>query len=131
MTRNSSIARPLLTLAVTLVSIPLAAKEPVVVTGERGRLVYQDRVDFADLDLRERQARTVLVRRVMTAAWSVCIAAEGRRSAEMALGGADGNCPNSTYRAAQPQIRVAIERAKSGQPQLATALVISGPARTH
>jgi UrcA family protein len=128
MIRTSTIARPLLALVAALVSIPLAAKEPMVVTGERGHPVYQQRVDFADLDLRESQARSVLVRRVKAAAWAVCIAAEGRQSAEWALRDPDGNCPNSTYQAARPQIRAAIDRDNAGQPHQATSLVVSASA---
>ena len=49
MTKTSTIARPLFALAAALVAAPLAAQEPLTVTGQP---VVQERVSFADLDLR-------------------------------------------------------------------------------
>jgi UrcA family protein len=127
MIRTANIAGPLLTFAAAFATAPLAAREPVVVTAQPAPTVYQQQVNFADLNLRETHARMVLDRRVMSAAWSVCIAAEGLERATFALGDAGNNCPNSTYHAARPQIRAAIDRAKSGQPAMATNMVISAP----
>lgn len=121
---NAHIARSLLALVAALVSAPLAARDPVVVTGQSAQPLYQAQVDFADLDLSQSRARQTLHRRVMSAAWAVCVAAEGK-SAALALGGSEGNCPNSTYRAARPQITAAIRRATSGQPHTATAMVVA------
>jgi UrcA family protein len=131
MTRKTIVARSLLTLGTAIVATPLAAREPVVVTAQPASPVYQQEVNFADLDLRQSGARQTLFQRVMDAAWSVCIEAEGKRSAELAVGDAERNCPNSTYRAARPQITAAIRHANSGLPQTATAVVIAapGPAR--
>jgi UrcA family protein len=131
MTKNTIIARSLLTLAAALATAPLAAGEPVVVTAQPTPSVHQQRVDFADLDLRRSKARQTLFRRVMDAAQSVCIAAEGKRSAVLAFGDSQGNCPNSTYRAARPQIMAAIHRANSGLPHTAAAVVIAAPARAR
>ena len=125
MTRNSTIARPLLVLAAALASSPLAANEPLSVTAQP---VHRQEVDFADLDLRQSNARQTLFRRVMDASWAICIAAEGRRSAGLAFGDPAGNCPNSTYRAARTQIMAAIRRANAGQSHPATAVVVTSPA---
>ena len=130
MTTNSTIARPLLILAAALVSTPLAA-EPVVVTGERGQPVYQERVDFADLDLRQSGARQTLFRRLMRASTEVCIQAEGEINMNKVMGGAQNTCPNRTYRVARPHIMAAIRRATSGQPHQATALTVAAPARAR
>jgi UrcA family protein len=124
MTRNSTIARPLFALAAALACAPLAAKEPVVVTGQP---VYQERVDFADLDLRQSRARQTLFRRVMRASTEVCIRFEGKINIDKVMGGARNTCPNRTYRVARPQIMAAIRRANSGQPQPALALVVAAP----
>jgi UrcA family protein len=128
MTRTSIIAGPLFTFAVAIVTAPLAAREPVVVTAQPAPAVYRQEVNFADLDLRQSRARLTLLQRVMDAAWSVCIEAEGKRKAESAFGDSEGNCPNSTYRAARPQIMAAISRANSGLPHTAIAVAIAAPA---
>ena len=122
MIRTSIITRPLFALTAVILAAPLAAERPLTVTGEP---MVQESVSFADLDLREVPARMALVRRVKNAAWAVCIAAEGRQRAGLAFGDPAGNCPNSTLRAARPQIRAAIDRARSGQPAIATNLVVS------
>lgn len=120
--------RPLLMLGLALAATPLAAKDPLIV---KAQPLHQQRVSFADLDLREMRARMVLNRRVMDAAWAVCIAAEGLTSASRALGSSQNNCPNSTYDAARPQIAAAIRRAKAGQVPLAAAFVVSVPTATR
>lgn len=128
MIKNTQIARPLLALAAALVSIPLAAQETVIVSGKP---VFQERVNFADLDLRQTKARLALARRVMHAAWTVCIAAEGEHSAGFALGDSADNCPNSTYDAARPQMTAAFRRAERGEQPTTTALIIAAPASTR
>lgn len=128
MITTSSLARPLIALAAVLAATSVSAKEPVVVTGHQALPGHQAQVDFADLNLRRSKARQVLFRRAMDAAWAVCIAAEGRRGARLAYGDPSGNCPNSTYRAARPQIMAAIRRAQSGAPHPSTALIIAAPA---
>jgi UrcA family protein len=128
MTKNTTIARSLLTLAAALVTVPLAAREPVVVNAKPASSAYQQEINFADLDLRQSRARVILFQRVMDAAWSVCIEAEGLYGATTAVGDSSGNCPNSTYSAARPQITAAIRRAKSGLPHTAMSLVVAAPA---
>ena len=72
MIKASSIARPLCALAAALIAAPLAAQEPTVVTGER-QPVYQERVSYADLDLRHGSARQTLKVRVYRAADRLCV----------------------------------------------------------
>ena len=131
MTKNSAIARPLLAVAAALVSTQLAAKEPMVVTGQHRQPVYQEQVEFADLDLRQSRARQALFSRVMQASTNVCIQTEGQINMNRVLGSPQNTCPNRTYKAARPQILAAIRRARTGQPHPATALIISGPARVR
>jgi UrcA family protein len=121
------IARPLLALAAALVAAPLAAREPVIVTGKPGQPLYQERVDFSDLDLRQSQARQTLFRRVMRASTDVCIRHEGRINIDKVMGGPRNTCPNRTYRVARPQVMAAIRRATSGQPTT-TAMIVTAPA---
>lgn len=128
MIKTPTITRPLLALAAAIVSVPLAAKEPVLVTGQQGEPFYQEQVSFADLDLRQSRARQLLSRRVMQASTNVCIQAEGRMNMNRVMGGPENTCPNRTYRAVRPQITAAIRRATSSQPHPATALVVAAPA---
>ena len=57
MTKTSTIARPLLALVAALVAAPLAAEEPMTVTGQP---ILQEVVSFADLDLRHWSAQRSL-----------------------------------------------------------------------
>ena len=131
MTTISHIGRPLLVLAAAFVAAPLIADEPMTVTGQQ---FYQERVSFADLDLRSGWAQQTLRRRVDNASERVCRDAYGPfTDTDFVPSGrinAGMTCASLTYRDARPQIRVAIARAKAGL-QLATSLVVSGPARTR
>lgn len=128
MTMNCTFARSLFALAAASTTVPLAAKEPVVVTGEP---VYQQRVDFADLDLRRSQGRQTLFRRVMRASTDVCIRYEGRINLDKVMGGEQNTCPSRTYRVARPQIMAAIRRAERGEALAATALTVAAPANAR
>jgi UrcA family protein len=124
MTRTSIIARPLCTFAAALVAVPLAAQESVTVTGQP---VLQERVSYADLDLRGGSARQTLKVRVYRAADRLCALADGPfPNNQFGLGSAP-TCAELTYADAQPQIRAAIDRANSRQPEMATNLVVSTP----
>lgn len=127
---NSIVARPLFVLAAALLAAPLAAQEPTVVEG-RKHPDYRERVSIADLDLRQRSAQRVLKTRVSRASERVCNQAEGPFPNNRFGLGSSLTCADQTYNNVKPQIAAAIARAKSGQPQLATALVIPGPARTR
>ena len=97
-----------------------------------GQPVYQERVSFADLDLRNSGDRQKLKGRVHRASDRVCIAAEGpipRYSPSWGRNGVE-TCSDLAYDAAHPQIAAAIDRARSGR-QLATALIITGPANAR
>ena len=69
MNKTYTIARPLFALAAALVAAPLAAEEPMTVTGQP---VHQEVVSYADLDLRQRSAQQTLRSRVHRAAEKVC-----------------------------------------------------------
>ena len=131
MTTISHIGRPLLALAAALVAAKLVADEQLTVTGQP---LYQERVSFADLDLRNSSAQQTLRRRVDNASERVCRDAYGPfTDTDFVPSGsinAGMTCASMTYDDARPQIRVAIARAKAGL-QLATSLVVSGPARTR
>jgi UrcA family protein len=122
MTKNLSITRPLFALAAWLVAAPLAAQEPTVVTGER-QPAYQERISYADLDLRGWSAQQTLKGRVYRAADRVCSQANGPFSINEIGLGSSLNCADSTYKATRPQIKAAINQAKAGQ-NLAAAVVV-------
>ena len=126
MIRNSNIALPLFAFAATLVAVPLAAQEPTVVTGAH-QPTYQERVSFADLDLRQFSKQQTLKTRVRRAADRVCIEAEGPFPSYGYGFGSDLTCADLTYNHAKPQIVAAIDRARSGQQTAAMTLVISAP----
>jgi UrcA family protein len=123
MTKQSFIAQPLLALAVALVITPLAAQEPTVVTGKH-RPIYQERVSFADLDLRRGSGQRLLRSRVRRASSDVCFKAEGVDHDRLGVRGGL-SCDDQTYQDARPQISAAIHRAKSGQTPAAIAIAIS------
>lgn len=123
MIRKSNFSVPLLGLATVLVAAPLAAQEPMTVTGEH-RQVYQERVSFADLDLRKWPAQQLLKSRVRRASSSLCFKAEGVIHDQPGINGGL-SCDDQTYLDARPQIVAAIDKAKSGQPQVAMTFVIS------
>jgi UrcA family protein len=129
MSWNHATARPLLALAAVLVAVPLAAQEPLTVTGER-QPVYQEQVSFGDLDLSRAGEQRELRKRVRDASERVCIQAVGPitaydegRTGRLNFG---MSCIDLTYSDARPHIAAAIAGAKSGR-QLAVTLVISAP----
>ena len=127
---NSIIARRTVVLAAALLAAPLAAQEGTVVSGQR-QAVYQERVSFDDLDLSRWSAQQALKARVSRASQRVCNQAEAPfANNELGFAWAP-SCAERTYSHAKPQIAAAIARAKSGQPQMAIALVIPGLARAR
>ena len=130
MTKNSTFARPLTTLAAALLAVPLAAQGPVVVSGQ-SQPAYQERVSFGDLDLRRGAAQESLRTRVKQAAKRVCREAEGPNAGYGVSGyGTHGpwpTCADLTYNNARPLIAVAIGRAKAGHRFAASAFTISTP----
>ena len=126
MTKTSSIARPLLALAAVFAAAPLAAEEATVVTGER-QPVYQERVSYADLDLRQGSARQALKVRVFHAADRLCTQAEGTMPFSGIGLGSSQSCTDLTYQDTKPQINAAIARARAGQQLAAMAVVVSAP----
>ncbi|MET0587405.1 MAG: UrcA family protein [Novosphingobium sp.] len=125
---KSVIVRLPFVLAAPLVTAPLAAQEPVIVEGQP---VIQQAVNYTDLDLRHWSEQQTLKARVHRASENVCAQAYGRSPYSQYGLGSSPSCSDLTYKAARPQITAAIERAKSGQPQIASELVIQSPARTR
>ena len=99
----------------------------MVVTGA-DQPIGQQRVSFADLDLRENAARATLRRRVQSAAGGICNRL-GRVAGETDVN-VIWSCADQAYRDARPQISAAIGRARSGE-SMATSLVVSIPARAR
>ena len=126
-TKSISVSSPFV-LAAVLVAAPLVAQEATVVSGQR-QPAYQERVSITDLDLRQGSARQELKVRVSRASKRVCNQAEGPFPDNGFGLSSRLSCADQTYNHAKPQIAAAIARAQSGQPQLATAMVILGPAR--
>jgi UrcA family protein len=130
MKTKSIIALPVCVLCAGLFAAsPAAANEPMVVEGQH---IAQERVSFADLDLRNWGAQAALRRRVRNASHNVCVAMEGPiTDMTYSLAGtrdAGMTCTDVTYNHARTQILAAIARAKSGE-LLATGLVITARAR--
>jgi UrcA family protein len=124
MIRSSVFTRPLSALALVLVAAPLAAQERVTVTGQP---VFQERVSFADLDLRQLQGRQTLNARVYRVADRLCAQAEGPFLENSVGFGSSPGCAELTYRNAKPQIAAAVQRAKAGQQLTAMTVVVSAP----
>lgn len=126
MTRTSTIVRPLFAIAAAIATTPLAAREPMTVTGHH-QSAEQEHVSFADLDLRRWSAQQALKVRVQRAADRVCSQAEGPFSS-INLGLASSmNCTDRTYHAARPQIIAAINRARTGQSLAAMSIAVAAP----
>ena len=94
MKTNSTIARPLCALAAALVAAPLAAQEPVTVTGQP---VFQESVSYTDLDLRNWSGRQTLEARVYRAADRLCARAEGPFANDSVGFGSSPVCSDLTY----------------------------------
>ncbi len=116
-------------------ALPATAKSRAPQTQER---VHQKRVNIADLDLRQVRDQRTLEARVRTAAKRVCSASEvvdprddDGLSLQSLPYGYPSQCAGDTFRDAKPRLLAMIERAKSGQTQLALTLVITRNARAH
>ena len=116
MTTKSLFAAPLFAVVAAFAATPATAEQPMTVSGER---IYQERVSFNDLDLTKAPHQRELRLRVRTASDRVCVAALGTFAAleRVPFGrwNAGMACSDLTYDEARPQIRSAIQQAKSGQ----------------
>jgi UrcA family protein len=110
-----------LAIAASFVSFPANAADGQPSPREAGP-VYQERVAFTDLDLRETSAQSALKRRVRRAAFELCRKIDYNYTPHLPMQRA---CVSEVYDQASPQIASAIRRAMAGQGQLATALVLS------
>jgi UrcA family protein len=114
-----------------LLTAPLFAEEPMIVRGHQQK-VYQERVGFADLDLRQSHDQRTLKTRVRNASERVCLKAEGpfpeygfALSKDASL-----TCADLTYNNAKSQISSAIQGVEAGR-QVAMALVTSAPSKAR
>ena len=106
-------------LAITF-STPLKADDTVVQGKPQRDGLVQERVSYADLNLRFKENQQVLISRVKGASRRVCnILYDGNRFGEFA-----GRCPHVVYRDARPQINLAIANARNGK-QVAMSFIIA------
>lgn len=113
-------------LIVGVPALPAIGQDNLVVRGEPEQEVFQERVSYAELDLRNGGDQRTLRRRVSAASERVCRQAVGPLP-DYGIGWgpeAGMTCVDLTKKDAQPQIRSAIRRAKAGE-QLAVSGSIS------
>ena len=100
---------------------PVQAQDTVVQGKVQRSDVVQERVGYADLNLREQPNQLILIKRVKKAAMRVCnilYRAEG----PMAV--FESRCPHRTYHGAKPQIDLAIANSQNCR-QVAISFVVS------
>ena len=102
-----------LTLAmVTAIAAPLSAQDTVVEGKAQSRDYVEERVGFADLDLRDSGHQKMLVTRVRQASRNVCDIVYRNESMREKF---YARCPQRSFRAAKPQIDIAIANALDGR----------------
>ncbi len=103
------------------VGTTLQAQDTVVEGNVQRSDVVQESVDYADLNLRDKQNQMVLISRVRKAAGRVCnILYRGRSAMEKF----ESRCPQRTYSDTKPQIDLAIASAHNGK-QIAISFVVA------
>lgn len=114
----ASLAIPMALVAVTT---PLAAQDTIVEgTPQRSNYV-EERVVFADLDLRNRDNQQILISRVMQASGRVCDVVYQGVSPIVKF---RERCEQRSYRDTKPQIDLAIANARNGR-QVAMSFVVA------
>lgn len=109
-----------MTLAISIAT-PLQAQDTVVEGKFQQTDVVQERVAYADLNLREQPNQLILISRVKKAAKRVCnIIYRG----EHPMAVFESRCPHKTYTDAKPQIESAIANAQNGK-QVAMSFVVA------
>jgi UrcA family protein len=107
----------------SVLASPASAKKPVVVTKSLEEIAPTRRVPYGDLNLATRPGVKALYRRVGFAVNSVCEESLGPAAGFYA----DTSCHSFAWRGARPQIRRAIDRARtmaaSGSIGTATATI--------
>lgn len=100
---------------------PLMAQDTIVQGKVQRSDLVQERVAYADLNLREQPSQLILISRVKKAATRVCrIIYQG----EHPLALFESRCPYKTYSDAKPQIDLAIANARNGK-QIAMSFVVA------
>lgn len=123
---RSNVARLSIKLGVSLaltiaICTPLAAQDTVVEGKAQRSGTIEERVGYADLNLRDQQNQTVLISRVKKAADRVCDVIYRSYSSIEKF---NSRCPHKTYRDTKPQIDFAIANAQNGK-RIATSLVVA------
>jgi UrcA family protein len=105
------------------ISAPLAAQDTLV----EGKIIPKDRaeerVGFADLDLRDYSGQQVLISRVKQAARNVCRVVLRDETPEAK---AYSVCPRTSFKNAKPQIEKAIANAQDGRSVAMNFVVSAG-----
>jgi len=115
---TNTIGRVSLTLALVAATAPATARDARPGTGNAA--VSEQRVSFADLDLRQAAARQALTHRVRIAARKVCFW-RGQPASSLPM---QESCFAATYRSARRQVTAAIQLADAGKAQPAMSLVV-------
>lgn len=100
---------------------PAIGQDNLVVRGGAQPEMFQERVSYNELDLREAGDRRTLQQRVNAAARRVCYQAFGSvQDYGIGYGRDPGmTCVDLTKKDAQPQVRLAIRQARAGQQMAA------------
>lgn len=109
-------------LTLVAIPVPVAARETIVEgsPSQRSNLL-QERVEYADLDLRNQSNQRMLMSRVRHASNRVCdIAFRG----ESPMVKFTSRCPQRIYRESKPQIDLAIANAQNGK-RVAVSFVVA------
>lgn len=119
---NVALSIPLgITLALVTVATPLAAQDTIVEGTPQRSNYFEERVGFADLDLRNRDNQQILVSRVIQASGRVCDNVYRGVSPIVKF---RERCVQRSYRYTKPQIDLAIANARNGR-QVAMSFVVA------
>ncbi len=110
-----------ITLALVAVTAPLAAQDTIVEGAPQRSNYVEEKVGFADLDLRNQSNQQMLISRVRQASDRVCDVIYRGESPIVKF---NGRCVQRTYRDAKPQIDLAIANARNGR-QVAISFVVA------
>lgn len=110
-------------IALVAFTAPLIAQDTVVEGASRRSNDVQQRVSYADLDLRNQSNQRMLITRVRQASNNVCdVVFRG----ESPIAKFTSRCPQRTYRDAKPQIDLAIANAQNGKRVAISLIVAAG-----
>ena len=114
-------ARAGIILTLVAITTPLTAQDTIVEGSPRRSNDIQERVSYADLDLRNQSNQQMLISRVRQASNRVCDVVFRGQSAMVKF---TSRCPQRIYRDAKPQIDFAIANAQNGK-RVAISFVVA------